>query len=293
MVEGVGVGATTTAGLAAAADLSTPLTRGRMLSWYQSAQLLGFWFGPLIGGLVACVRIAWPLVYAVIAAVAILPALLVRDTANAARHTGSHRAAFGALFRNRDFLLIALVSFVVFFTMTGALMTAMPLFAAHDMNAGPEFVGVALFLSSTVGFLLLYPSGLISDRRGRRGIIVALLAVAALALLLLAVATSGPIVLLAVLGLGAGNVLRGPATAAYVMDAGRHAGTARRLARFVLWVISGQRWGDRRQPHLRPELPDLLRRQCGYRGRGWPHLLALRECESRQAHSEGSHRLRR
>lgn len=225
-VEGVGVGATTTAGLAAAADLSTPLTRGQMLGWYQSAQLLGFWFGPLIGGAVGgAFGLRAPLaLYAAIAAVAILPALLVRDDATAPRHTGSNRAAFGALFRSRDFMLIALVSFVVFFTMTGALMTAMPLFAVQEMNAGPGFVGLALFLSSTVGFLLLYPSGLISDRRGRRGIVVLLLAAMGLALLLLGLANSGPIVLLAVLGLGAGNSLRGPATAAYVMDAGRHAG---------------------------------------------------------------------
>ncbi len=226
MVEGVGVGATTTAGLAAAADMSTARTRARMIGWYQSAQLLGFWFGPLIGGAVGGLfGLRAPLMlYAVIASVAILPALLVRDHVASPRHTGSHRAAFGALFRSRDFLLIALVSFVVFFTMTGALMTAMPLFAANQLAAGPGFVGVALFLASTVGFLLLYPTGLISDRRGRRGVVVVLLIATALALLVMAFAQSPAIVLAAVLGLGAGNALRGPATAAYVMDAGRHAG---------------------------------------------------------------------
>lgn len=226
MIEGVGVGATTTAGLAAAADLSAPGSRGRMLSWYGSAQLFGFWFGPLVGGaLGSAFGLRAPLLlYAVIAACALLPALLVRDTATSPRQTGSHRAAFGQLFRSRDFLLIALVSFVVFFTMTGALMTAMPLFAVQELHAGADFVGLALFLSSTVAFLLLYPSGLLSDRRGRRGVIVALLGVTAVALFLLASASSAPVVLVAVLVLGAGSALRGPATAAYVMDAGQHAG---------------------------------------------------------------------
>src|SRR5688500_4054861 len=48
--EGVGAGMSSTAGLAAVADLSTPETRGRHLSSYQASQRVGLWFGPLIGG---------------------------------------------------------------------------------------------------------------------------------------------------------------------------------------------------------------------------------------------------
>ena len=227
VLEGIGAGMSSTAGLAAVADLSTPATRGRHLSSYQASQRIGFWFGPLIGGFIGAsldLRAAlWA--YAALAVVAIGPALLVKES----RQHGpmihaSPLAALGLLARSRDFLLIGGVSFVVFFTMTGAQFTALPLFAVDELALGPDFVGAALFLSNTVGFALLYPSGLISDRYGRRSIIVVLLAATAIGLVLMALAADAAWILLASLAMGGGNALRGPAMQAYVMDAGRAGG---------------------------------------------------------------------
>lgn len=227
VLEGIGAGMSTTAGLAAVADLSSSATRGRRLSAYQASQRIGFWLGPLIGGLIGAaidLRAAlWA--YAALALIAILPALMVRESRHHASTVHpSPLAALGLLLRSRDFLLIGAVSFVVFFTMTGAQFTALPLFAAEALRLGPDFVGWPLFLSNTVGFALLYPSGLISDRYGRRLIIVALLAAAAVGLVLLSLATDATLVLLASVVLGGGNALRGPAMQAYVMDAGRAGG---------------------------------------------------------------------
>jgi MFS family permease len=128
------------------------------------------------------------------------------------------------LARSRDFLLISGVSFVVFFTMTGAQFTALPLFAVDELNVGADFVGWALFLSNTVGFVLLYPSGMISDRYGRRAIIVVLLVASAIGLVFMALAADAAWILIASLAMGGGNALRGPAMQAYVMDAGRAGG---------------------------------------------------------------------
>jgi DHA1 family multidrug resistance protein-like MFS transporter len=227
VMEGVGAGMSTTAGLAAVADVSTPNTRGRLLSSYQAAQRIGFWFGPLIGGSLAAsfdLRLAlWG--YALLATAAILPALAVTESRHHAPVVhGSAVAAFGALARSRDFVLISAVSFGVFFTMTGAQFTALPLFASFELDLGAEFVGWALFLSNTVGFVLLYPSGLISDRYGRRAIIVVLLAATVVGLVLMALAGGATWILLASLAMGGGNALRGPAMQAYVMDAGRGGG---------------------------------------------------------------------
>ena len=227
VLEGVGAGMSSTAGLAAVADLSTPATRGRHLSAYQASQRLGFWFGPLIGGFVgASVELRAALwVYAGLAVVAIVPALLVTESRHHAPAShASPLAALGLLARTRNFVLISAVSFVVFFTMTGAQFTALPLYAADELRLDADFVGWALFLSNTVGFALLYPSGAISDRYGRRTIVVVLLAVMAVGLVMLATAADASWVLLASIVMGGGNALRGPAMQAYVMDAGRAGG---------------------------------------------------------------------
>lgn len=227
VVEGIGAGMSTTAGLAAVADLSTPATRGRHLSSYQAAQRVGFWFGPLIGGSIAAatdLRMAlWA--YAALAIVAIVPAMFVSESRHHAPAVhASPITALRLLARNRDFLLISGVSFVVFFTMTGAQFTALPLFAVDELGVGADFVGWALFLSNTVGFAMLYPSGIVSDRYGRRAIILVLLAATAVGLVAMAASTSAAWILLASLAMGGGNALRGPAMQAYVMDAGRAGG---------------------------------------------------------------------
>lgn len=227
VLEGVGAGMSTTAGLAAVADLSTPATRGRHLSAYQASQRLGYWFGPLIGGFVGAtldLRSAlW--VYAGLAVVAVIPALFVRESRHHAPVVhASPRESLALLARSRDFRLISLVGFAVFFTMTGAQFTALPLFAANELELDAAFVGWALFLSNTVGFALLYPSGAISDRYGRRMIIVVLLATMAIGLVILAAAGDATWILIASIVLGGGNALRGPAMQAYVMDAGRAGG---------------------------------------------------------------------
>lgn len=227
IIEGIGAGGSSTAGLAAVADLSTPATRGRHLASYQASQRIGFWFGPLIGGIVGAgidLRAAlW--VYAGLATLAIAPALLVRESRQHAPVShASPLTALGTLARERDFLLISAVSFVVFFTMTGAQFTALPLYASEELGLEADFVGWALFLSNTVGFVLLYPSGAISDRFGRRTIIVVLLASMAAGLVMLALAGTAGWILLASVVMGGGNALRGPAMQAYVMDAGRASG---------------------------------------------------------------------
>lgn len=227
VLEGVGAGMSSTAGLAAVADLSTPANRGRHLSSYQASQRIGFWFGPLVGGFIGAsldLRMAlWA--YAVFAILAIIPALFVQESRHHAPTVQtSALAALGLLARSRDFLLISVVTFVVFFTMTGAQFTALPLLAVQELHVGADFVGWALFLSNTVGFALLYPSGLISDRYGRRTIILVLLAASTVGLILMALAADATGILIASLAMGGGNALRGPAMQAYVMDAGRAGG---------------------------------------------------------------------
>lgn len=224
IVEGIGAGMAATVSLALVADLSSKANRGRMLGQYQAAHRIGLWFGPAIGGVLAVsldLRAAlW--VYAILAALAILPALFVRERAPdvSTVEVFSARESLAALFRSRDMLLISAVGFAIFFTMTGAQFTVLPLFAIGEFGLGADVVGWLMFGINTVGFLLLYPTGLLSDRGYRRGVVVVLAASAGLGLLVLAAATNALALWLAAVLLAGGAALRGPATQAYAMDAG-------------------------------------------------------------------------
>lgn len=224
IVEGVGAGMAATVSLALVADLSNKSNRGRMLGQYQAAHRLGLWFGPAIGGVLAVtvdLRAAlWA--YAILAATAIVPALFVRERAT---HTAtvdivSTKDSLGALFRSRDMLLISAIGFAIFFTMTGAQFTVLPLFATGELALGADVVGWTMFAINTVGFVLLYPTGMLSDRGYRREVVVALAVAAALGLLVLAVAADALALWVAAVLLAGGAALRGPATQAYAMDAG-------------------------------------------------------------------------
>jgi MFS family permease len=213
----------TTVALAMVADSSTGQNRGRMLGHYQAAQRIGFWLGPVAGGALAAAlglrASIWA--YALLATLAIVPALFVRESrARGSAHAAPSLSAMRDLFRSRDFVLISVVSFVVFFTMTGAQFTALPLFADQELRLGPELIGVALFASSTVGVLAIYPSGILSDRYGRRAVVVGLALAGGAGLLLLVLVGDAVGLVLASLVLGGSNALRGPAMQAYVIDAG-------------------------------------------------------------------------
>lgn len=224
VVEGVGAGMSATVSLALIADLSSESNRGRMLGHYQVAHRIGLWFGPAIGGLIAVtldLRMAlWA--YAILASIAIVPALFVREgpKRGPVHLADSARESLGALFRSRDVMLISAVGFVIFFTMTGTQFTVLPLFATGELGLGADVVGWALFASNTVGFALLYPTGVLSDRGWRREVVVGLAVAAGIGLLVLSAASGVLIMLVAALLIGGGNALRGPAMQAYAMDAG-------------------------------------------------------------------------
>jgi MFS family permease len=124
------------------------------------------------------------------------------------------------LLANVDFAMAALVTFAIFFTLTGTQFTALPVFTVEHLGLSPAVLGAALFVVNAVGFALVYPSAWLADRRSRRAPVLWLLGVAALGLGVLA-AARGPVgLLLAAALLGGGTALRGPALQTYAMEAG-------------------------------------------------------------------------
>ena len=106
-----------------------------------------------------------------------------------------------ALFRNRA--LVVLTTSSAFRSMTqNALLTFLPVYLAYEMGFSPFYVGAALFALQAAGFAASPIAGHLSDRMGRRGIMMTSMAMTAVVLVFMALAgrSNAFIVLVAVLG---------------------------------------------------------------------------------------------
>jgi MFS family permease len=70
------------------------------------------------------------------------------------------------------FVLATAITFVAAVARTGALFNVIPVLARDRLGLGADRIGVGLALASLVGLLLIYPSGMLVDRFGRKMLIV-------------------------------------------------------------------------------------------------------------------------
>lgn len=233
-VEGVGAGLNVTAAMAMTAERSRPARRGQMFGHFQSAQRVGYWLGPVLGGTVAVAGghrgALW--LFAAISWLSVIPSMIAAcggpPASRSADKAPTVREQLSPLLHNRQFLLVGLVSFVVFFTLTGTQFTALPVYASDVLSLEADVIGWALFIANGVGFVLIYPSALASDRVSRVGTILALLAGASVGLAFMPFARDPIGLYWACALIGVGSAVRGPATQSYLVDAagGRNLGPA-------------------------------------------------------------------
>ena len=105
------------------------------------------------------------------------------------------------LFRSRSLVMLSTGS--AFRTMTqSTLLTFLPVYLAHDMGYSPVWVGACLFALQAAGFAASPVAGHLSDRMGRKQILVSSMAATAVVLAAMALSGGSPlfIALVAVLG---------------------------------------------------------------------------------------------
>jgi len=105
------------------------------------------------------------------------------------------------LLRNRALVLLSVGS--AFRTMTqSALLTFLPVYLAHEMRYSPAVVGACLFALQAAGFAAAPVAGHMSDRMGRKQILIGAMATSAVVLVGMAFAGTSPVfvALIAVLG---------------------------------------------------------------------------------------------
>lgn len=234
LLTGLGAATVLTGGQIMVGDIAMPERRGRMMSTYQGFFLIGVGLGPTPGGILADhFGLRAPFIaYAVFSALACIVALLfIQETRPAlaahAREPGAataHEADAApaapllATLLGAPFLLISVVSFATFFARTGAIFTVVPLLAREHIGLSASQLGYTLTAVSLLGIAMLYPSGVLADRFGRKRLIAPAMIIEGVALALFAgVGNYAPFVACAALW-GFGSGISGPAPAAYVAD---------------------------------------------------------------------------
>lgn len=227
LLQGVGSAVLTTAAMVVLADISTPRDRGRVMAFYQGSLFLGVGAGPAAGGWLAeAYGLRAP--FWVFAGLTLTAALWawwrVPETRPAAPAAGAEdgeappAVPLRGILRDRDFLLISLLTLALFVTRAGGQMTLLPLYAVDRLGLSEGRIGLAFTAIAAINFAALYGAGALADRFGRKAVIVpsGLLTAASIVVF---PATGGWWSFLAasfLLGLTTG--LAGPAPAAYAAD---------------------------------------------------------------------------
>ncbi len=233
LIQGVGSAIQMTAAMIVMADISTSVDRGRTMSLYQGALLLGAGVGPIIGGFVG-EHLGYRTPFFVYAALTLCSAAwayfavsetrgmaLIGPAKGSARTDGRSGASLRNAFRlliNKDFALVSLVTLTLFFTRTGSQNTVLPLLGSDRLGLGPAKLGYGFTLVALVNFLTINLSGVLCDRLGRKVAIVPSGFLCSIALVTFALGTTYWHFLASCALLGVGIGVGGPAPAAYVSD---------------------------------------------------------------------------
>ena len=177
-----------------------PERMGLVLSLHGMGGNVGDAIAPIfVGALLA--TLSWRQVVVLNVAPGIVIALLIfvflgtlqlgaRKSAASSEPTQSLRGYFSgvpALLRNRGLVLLSTSS--AFRSMTqNALLTFLPVFLAYELHYSPFWVGACMFALQTAGFAASPVAGHLSDRMGRKSVMMTSMAMTAVVLVFMALA---------------------------------------------------------------------------------------------------------
>lgn len=228
-VAGAGAGLILTTGQVVLADISTPERRGRTIAIYQGTFLFAVGIGPFPGGIIAeHFGLSAPFIaygFASLGA-AVVAWFAVRETRDLARGSSPagppSRVPFskqvGLLTSNVGFLLVSLISLMHAVVRTGGLFAIIPILGTVRLGLSVAAMGVAITLGSVAGLFAAYPAGWLSDRFGRKTVIVPATVMTGISMLLFCVAGSYAVFVAACIVWGVASSVGGAAPAAYAAD---------------------------------------------------------------------------
>ncbi|MBS0242007.1 MAG: MFS transporter [Proteobacteria bacterium] len=229
-VAGFGAGLVVTTGQIVLADITTPERRGRMLALYQGTFIFAVGIGPFPGGLLAeHFGLAAPFFASGLAALGAMSVAWffvteTREMALAKSGKGAQRLKLGFVEQLRlltakiGFALISVIVLMAAIVRTGGMFTVIPIIAKERIGASVSQIGFALMLGSVSGLVTSYPLGWITDRFGRKAVIVPATLISGSSMLLYCVAPNYPWFVAASIVWGIAISAIGTAPAAYAAD---------------------------------------------------------------------------
>ncbi|WP_132993227.1 MFS transporter [Gordonia zhaorongruii] len=193
--------------------LAPPAIRGRASGYFSAGFLLGNLAGPLIGAALVDFGLRLPfVVYAIallIAAAVVafaMPAAPPAPTATDGSPSGLPAAGFFEALRWREYRAILASNFAQGWASMGVRIAIVPLFVEQGLGQGAGWAGVVLACYAAGNIIAIMVSGRLSDRFGRRPVMIPGLTVAAASTMVLGWAPDigTVLVLTAVAGLGSG-----------------------------------------------------------------------------------------
>lgn len=228
-IAGAGAGLVLTTGQVVLADISAPERRGRTIAIYQGAFLFAVGIGPFPGGLLAeYFGLAAPFTAYGIAGllVGVVAWFAVSETRDLSRGMTPKGSATLPPFAQQlrmlsgkiGFLLVSLISLMNAVVRTGGLFVIVPMLATARLGLSVAAIGFALMLGSVSGLFAAYPAGWLSDRYGRKAVIVPATVMTGASMLLFCFAPSYAWFVAASIVWGTASSVGGAAPAAYAVD---------------------------------------------------------------------------
>lgn len=246
---GMGAGLILTTGIVVLADITTPERRGRMTAIYQGTFLFAVGIGPFPGGLLAeHFTLAAPFVACGIASLlaTIVAWFAVPETREFSRRMGEGLMALPSFSQQMrlmsakiGFLLVSLIGFMNAVVRTGGMFSIVPVLIMMRLGTSVTAIGFALMLGSIAGLLAAYPTGWLTDRFGRKAVIVPATLLSGISMVLFCVAPSYGWFVAATLFWGVSMSVGGSAPSVYAADSAPAGMNAAALSTFRMLADAG------------------------------------------------------
>ncbi len=172
--------------------------RGRVAGMFSTSFLLGSVGGPVLGAATAGLGLGAPfIIYGValmIAAAVVFFSLRNSSLAAPAQQTEPTVTVRVAL-QQKAYRAALLSNFAMGWSVFGLRMALVPLFVAEALDQGPGMAGLTLAVFAIGNVSAVFPSGYLSDRVGRRKLLIIGLSVSAVATAVVGFSTSLPVFL--------------------------------------------------------------------------------------------------
>jgi MFS family permease len=174
--------------------ISPPDARGRVAGLFASAFLVGSVCGPVLGSLTAGLGLSAPFaIYGVallVAAAVVYFRLRHSALAGPAEAESDPPVTLGMALRNRAYRSALFSNFATGWSVFGLRIALVPLFVTEVLMRGPRVAGLALATFAAGNVAATIPSGYLSDRIGRRTLLIVGLTASGVATIMVGLASS-------------------------------------------------------------------------------------------------------